>query len=203
MSEQGTTEDIEYLPLGKYLVKEVISSEGYLLDTKEYDIDNKIVRFIGSCRNVDFRNVGENKGIYIPRLDDKNFIALKTLVERTNAKIILSSYWRYYFDKNLMPNNNGLHNHGKDLTLKLRKHNLSLKDKTSTDLTRFQKRGDIIKEYLHTHEDIDNFVILDDDNIMKEFTDTNLIQTKPEYGLTMSDVKKAENILNKTKVKKL
>lgn len=145
----------------------------------------------------------ENKGIYIPRLDDKNFIALKTLVERTNAKIILSSYWRYYFDKNLMPNNNGLHNHGKDLTLKLRKHNLSLKDKTSTDLTRFQKRGDIIKEYLHTHEDIDNFVILDDDNIMKEFTDTNLIQTKPEYGLTMSDVKKAENILNKTKVKKL
>ena len=146
----------------------------------------------------------ENKGIYIPRLDDKNFIALKTLVERTNAKIILSSYWRYYFDKNLMPNNNGLHNHGKDLTLKLRKHNLSLKDKTSTDLTRFQKRGDIIKEYLHTHEDIDNFVILDDDNIMKEFTDTNLVQTKPEYGLTMSDVKKAENILNnKTKVKKL
>lgn len=146
----------------------------------------------------------ENKGIYIPRLDDKNFIALKTLVERTNAKIILSSYWRYYFDKNLMPNNNGLHNHGQDLTLKLRKHNLSLKDKTSTDLTRFQKRGDIIKEYLHTHEDIDNFVILDDDNIMKEFTDTNLVQTKPEYGLTMSDVKKAENILNnKTKVKKL
>ena len=145
----------------------------------------------------------ENKGIYIPRLDDKNFIALKTLVERTNAKIILSSYWRYYFDKNLMPNNNGLHNHGIDLTLKLRKHNLSLKDKTSTDLTRFQKRGDIIKEYLHTHEDIDNFVILDDDNIMKEFTDTNLVQTKPEYGLTMSDVKKAENILNKTKVKKL
>ena len=139
----------------------------------------------------------ENKGIYIPRLDDKNFIALKTLVERTDAKIILSSYWRYYFDKNLMPNNNNSHNHGQDLTLKLRK------DKTSTDLKRIQKRGDIIKEYLHTHEDIDNFVILDDDNIMKEFTDTNLVQTKPKYGLTMSDVKKAENILNKTKVKKL
>ena len=145
----------------------------------------------------------ENKGIYIPRLDDKNFIALKTLVERTNAKIVLSSYWRYYFDKDLIPNDSKYQNHGNDLILKLRKHNLSLKDKTSTDLTRFQKRGDIIKEYLHTHEDIDNFVILDDDNIMKEFTDTNLVQTKPEYGLTMSDVKKAENILNKTKVKKL
>ena len=39
MSEQGTTEDVEELPLGKYLVKEVVSSKGYLLDTKEYEVD--------------------------------------------------------------------------------------------------------------------------------------------------------------------
>lgn len=36
---------------------------------------------------------------------------------------------------------------------------------------------------------------------MKKFTDTNLVQRKPEYGLTMSDVKKDYNILNnKTKL---
>ena len=45
---------------------------GHVHDTKEYDIDNKIVRFIGSCRNVDFRNVGENKGIYILDFDNLN-----------------------------------------------------------------------------------------------------------------------------------
>lgn len=39
MSEQGTTEDVEELPLGKYLVKEVVSPKGYLLDTKEYEVD--------------------------------------------------------------------------------------------------------------------------------------------------------------------
>lgn len=39
MSKQGTTEDVEELPLGKYLVKEVVSSEGYLLDTKEYEVN--------------------------------------------------------------------------------------------------------------------------------------------------------------------
>lgn len=39
MSEQGTTEDVEELPLGKYLVKEVVSSKGYLLDRKEYEVD--------------------------------------------------------------------------------------------------------------------------------------------------------------------
>lgn len=146
----------------------------------------------------------ENKGIYIPRLDDKNFIALKTLVERTNAKIVLSSYWRYFFDKDLIPNDSKNQSNGKDLILKLRKYNLSLKDKTSTDLTKLHRRGDIIREYLTNHEEIDSFVILDDDNDMKEFTHTNLVQTKPNYGLTMTDVKKAENILkSKTKVKKL
>ena len=39
MSKEGTTEDVEDLPLGKYLVKETVSSEGYLLDTKEYKVN--------------------------------------------------------------------------------------------------------------------------------------------------------------------
>lgn len=39
MNEQGKTEDVEELPLGKYLVKETISSEGYLLDKKEYEVN--------------------------------------------------------------------------------------------------------------------------------------------------------------------
>ena len=39
MSKEGTTEDVEDLPLGKYLVKEIVSSEGYLLDTKEYKVN--------------------------------------------------------------------------------------------------------------------------------------------------------------------
>lgn len=39
MSEQGTTEDIENLPLGVYLVKETISSKGYLIDKNEYIVN--------------------------------------------------------------------------------------------------------------------------------------------------------------------
>lgn len=37
MNEKGETEDITDLPLGKYSVKEKTASNGYLLDTKEYD----------------------------------------------------------------------------------------------------------------------------------------------------------------------
>ena len=39
MNNEGKTEDVENLPIGKYLVKETVSSEGYLIDTKEYDVN--------------------------------------------------------------------------------------------------------------------------------------------------------------------
>ncbi len=39
MNNEGKTEDVENLPIGKYIVKETVSSEGYLIDTKEYDVN--------------------------------------------------------------------------------------------------------------------------------------------------------------------
>lgn len=39
MNEGGETEIVENLPLGKYKIKETFSSEGYLIDSKEYQIN--------------------------------------------------------------------------------------------------------------------------------------------------------------------
>ena len=39
MNEKGTTEDITNLPLGKYVVKEETASLGYMIDTKEYEVN--------------------------------------------------------------------------------------------------------------------------------------------------------------------
>ena len=39
MDNKGTTEDITNLPLGKYLVKEEVAPRGYMLDTKEYEVN--------------------------------------------------------------------------------------------------------------------------------------------------------------------
>ena len=39
MSEEGQTEDIIDLPLGKYIVKEETAPIGYMLDTKEYEVN--------------------------------------------------------------------------------------------------------------------------------------------------------------------
>ena len=39
MNKKGTTEDITNLPLGKYVVKEEVAPKGYMLDTKEYEVN--------------------------------------------------------------------------------------------------------------------------------------------------------------------
>lgn len=39
MNEKGMTEDVTNLPLGKYIVKEETASLGYMLDTKEYEVN--------------------------------------------------------------------------------------------------------------------------------------------------------------------
>ena len=39
MNEKGTTEDITNLPLGKYVVIEETASLGYMIDTKEYEVN--------------------------------------------------------------------------------------------------------------------------------------------------------------------
>ncbi len=41
--KKGLTEDIIDLPLGKYVVKEVASSNGYYIDTNEYDVELKYI----------------------------------------------------------------------------------------------------------------------------------------------------------------
>lgn len=42
---------------------------GHIHDIQDHNVDGKIVKYIGSCRNVDFRNTGENKGIYLLDFD--------------------------------------------------------------------------------------------------------------------------------------
>lgn len=54
----GTTEVVDKLPLGKYLVKETSSSEGYLIDTQEYTVDLK-----DSSESLVIKNVTSNEKV--------------------------------------------------------------------------------------------------------------------------------------------
>ena len=42
---------------------------GHIHDIGDFSTDNCIIKYLGSCRNIDFRNTGISKGIYTLNLD--------------------------------------------------------------------------------------------------------------------------------------
>lgn len=92
MNEKGQTEDIKDLPLGKYVVKEDVAPKGYMLDTKEYEVELKYkdqnTKIISSNTTslVDDTQVEEqdssiaidfeNKKIETPKTGDSSYVKL-------------------------------------------------------------------------------------------------------------------------------
>ena len=61
-------EDLMNIPTAEELIRKYrydLVLLGHVHDPAEYNIDGKKVIYIGSSRNVDFRNAGENKGLYV------------------------------------------------------------------------------------------------------------------------------------------
>lgn len=148
------------------------------------DIDG-VLNFNG-CRD----KIG---GIYF--VNDDKINLLKEIIERTGAKVVLSSTWRIgWFDRD-----DGKETiHAIDFT-KLEK---KLKDNgitflSRTPITNDGYRGEEIRKWLErwNGEKIDRFIIIDDDSDMKPYMD-RLIQTSFNQGLQPNNVKKAVKLLN-------
>lgn len=85
---------------------------------------------------------------------------LKTIIDETEAKIVLSSSFRYFFDKQkdkVYP----ISLKGKKLYDKLKQFEIEIYDITSTTIG---SREEQIKEWLSNKEDIESFVIIDDNS---------------------------------------
>ena len=118
---------------------------------------------------------------------DKHLILLACIVRRTDAKIVVSSSWR----------NCGLLD-----TLKKRLNDFSM---SVFDITGYNKngiRGLEIKEWLDNHNNIESFVILDDEVFdIKEHFPNNFVQTSMKVGLQKEDAEKCIAILSNIKSK--
>lgn len=110
---------------------------------------------------------------------------LAKIVHTTNAKVVMSSSWRYGWWKKPYEKQS---NDQKKLTDLLNKYNIEIIDITPTFL---DSRGEEINSWLSSHNNITNFIILDDEisdmGIFKN--DKRLIQT--------SDVPKDVMIMGK------
>ena len=108
---------------------------------------------------------------------------LSELVSKTGADVVLSSSWRYGWNK---PELNQPGTRIYRLKQLLKDNCIIIKDTIGLDLTKSIQ----IKNYLNTNM-ISNYVVLDDEPIDTD----NLVQTNGDVGLTQSDCQKAFQLL--------
>ena len=116
---------------------------------------------------------GRMLSLYDIPLDSFRLEYLKTIVEETGAKIVLSSSFRHFFmreGEQLVP----ISLKGRKLYNIFFKYGIDIFDVTPTD---GEIREDEIKMWLSSHANVEDFVIIDDDpNMFKELSN-KLIQT--------------------------
>ena len=123
---------------------------------------------------------------------------LTKIGEATGAEIVLSSDWKDGWSKYYTSSKPS---HAKYLDNHLyKKGRLTIKDKTPSTGRGSWFRGEEILTYLKLHQDIENYIILDD-TFFEDFDNENIIDhliiTDYKYGLTDENVKQAIEILNK------
>lgn len=124
-------------------------------------------------------------------IDPTRMVLLKQIIDKTNAKIVLSTSWREHWEKT--PNECG--KIGLQINSIFSQYNLEILDKTPNLRTRREQE---IWYWLNKHPQVKNFIVLDDMFLCAEFLDGHFIKTSNHFdGLDEADVEKAIGILNK------
>lgn len=114
--------------------------------------------------------------------DEKCMLLLKDLVEKTRAKIVLSSSWREYPDTR------------NEVKLALAKYGMELYDQTHVSMA--NSRPEEIEVWLSINAPNSKFVILDDWDMTKSFPENMVVTQSPgRSGLIQDDIDKALEIL--------
>jgi len=144
---------------------------------------------------LDFDGVITLPPKWILNLDKINLV--KGIVEETGAKIVISSSWRADTIENTTKKIFNLQAEHND-TITWFINNLY-------DVTPYKssERGIEIKEYLDTHPDVENYVILDDDGDMLDEQLYHFVQTNFEDGITETEARRAIKILNRKYIQNL
>ena len=138
-----------------------------------------------------------NEGKFI---DPQKVRCLSRIINETEAKIVLHSGWRFWFDGNIMP----LRKEAEYIVEIFKNYDLNIYDKTP-DLTtveiRKSKKFSIVKAqeillWLDQHDNIEKYVIFDDLDLNNKETDLFHIKIDGLRGLTKENVEEAIRMLN-------
>lgn len=129
--------------------------------------------------------------------DDTRLERLKEIVDATGAKIVISSTWRLGYNKD----GHELHKHSEYMKDKFAEFGMEIYGVTPDHGRMGLYRGAEIKEWLSKHDDVEDFIIIDDENydFSYEKLGSKWIQTqyyRGDGGIQPKHVKKAIKMLN-------
>ena len=123
---------------------------------------------------------------------------LGKIIEETGAEIVVSSSWKNIglVELQNMWRDRGLPGKLVDITPDYMSDEILLKE-DSANVDYLYERGSEIQGWLLLHgDDVGRYVIIDDmDDILPEQL-SHFVQTDPEFGITIDDVKKIVHLLN-------
>lgn len=132
-------------------------------------------------------------------IEEGKVCLLGELVHKTNAKIVLHSGWRFWFDNAIKPSGK----EAKHLAELLRHVNIEIYDVTpdfSTEEIRRTKKFSLVKAkeiiaWLELHPDVCAWIVIDDLDLHNDRITRHQIKTNSMTGLTQKDIENAEMML--------
>ena len=155
---------------------------------------------IDGVLNSNFWNDSHQREISDGTLVDAEKVKLLSmLVKNTNAKIVLHSGWKYWFDQDLKP----LRSEAENLITLFEGEELFLQGVTpdhATEEVRRSKKFSLVKAgeilaWLAEHGDVERWVVIDDLDLHNAEIEAHQVKTDPNVGLTIEDVDTAEKML--------
>ncbi len=127
-------------------------------------------------------------------IDETRLELLKEIVDKTNAKIVLSTSWREHWNKEI----DSCDEVGLWINQLFSKHGLEIYDKTPYLHFGAGRKKEILDWLKYSIEPVEKFVILDDYAFGWEELSDKLVKTSPAVGrgLEAEHVKKCISILN-------
>lgn len=144
--------------------------------------------FDGVLNTQDYRDVHGDSGAGI---DKSRMPLVKKLVDRTNAKIVLITSLREYWDKNSAK----CDFYGEVINSVFAEYGLEVYDKTPVSDS--GKREDEILQWIVDNPAIKNYVVIDDGFLTAKFLVGHVVQPSDRDGLEEEHIEKAIVILNK------
>ena len=170
-----------------------------MIKTSRYTMSNIIFLDVDGVLNSKFwdndhqREISEGKYVDLAAVK-----LLGSLVNRTDAKIILHSGWRFWLDESMNP----LKPAAEFFVNAMASEGISISgvtpDLTTEEIRKAKKfslvKADEILTWLKENPS-DNWVVLDDLDLNNSEIENHQVKTDPEVGLTDHDVEKAIKIL--------